>query len=340
MKLLASHNLPSSMKGLASIEGGVELVERPVPKPERGQVLVRMRAAPINPNDLMFLDGDYEVKKPLGTIAGFEGSGTVVATGGGAIARYLLGRDVACAAGDGDGTWAEYAAVSAMRCAPIDKATDRRQAAMLLTNPLTACVLLETARRAGHRAFVQNAAAGAIGKMLVRLCARGGLPLVNLVRRTEQAEALRAIGAEHVVVSSHADADERLRELCERHSVRFAFDAVAGESTGQLARAIGMGGRILVYGMLSGAPCQIDPNVLVFRRLHLDGFTMYEWLEKTSLFAKLRTLGVAQRRLADDLRSEIRVTKSLQEHAEAIALARGATSEGKVLFVDDAAARA
>ena len=320
------------MNGLAIIAGGVELVERPVPEPKRGQVLVRMRAAPINPNDLLLLDGTYEVKKPLGTIAGFEGTGTVVATGGGAIGRFLLGREVACAAGDGDGTWAEYTCADAMRCAPLDKKTDAQQAAMLLTNPLTATVLLETARRGGHRAFVQNAAAGALGKMIVRLCARAKLPLVNLVRRPDQAAALRAIGAEHVIVTSEADADAALRALCDRFAIRLAFDAVAGDSTAQLARAIGIEGRILVYGMLSGKPCQIDTDTLVFRRLHVDGFTMYAWLETTSTFGKLRTLRAAQRRLGDDLRSEIRATKPLVEYAEALALARGTTSDGKILF--------
>jgi NADPH:quinone reductase-like Zn-dependent oxidoreductase len=333
MKILPSHTLPRSMKGLASTAGGAELVERPVPTPKRGQVLIHMRAAPINPNDLMFLDGTYEVKKPVGTIAGFEGSGTVVATGGGAIARYMLGRDVACVAGDGDGTWAEYACAEAMQCAPLRRGTDPQQAAMLLTNPLTASVLLETARRAGHRAFVQNAAAGAIGKMLVRLCARNRLPLLNVVRRPDQASALRAMGAEHVVVASEPTADAELRTLCDKLAVRFAFDAIAGESTGQLARAIGVGGRILVYGMLSQSPCQIDPNLIVFRQLRVDGLTMYAWAEQSSMLAKLRTLMAAQRRLADDLRSEIRATKSLAEHADALALARGATSGGKVLFV-------
>lgn len=333
MKLLAAHTLPTSMSALASVAGGVELVTRPVPTPKPGQVLVYMRAAPINPNDLMMLDGTYEVKKPIGTIAGFEGTGNVVASGGGFMGRYLLGRDVACAAGEGDGTWAEYTCADAMRCAPLDQATDRQQAAMLLTNPMTATVLLETARRAGHRAFVQNAAAGALGKMLVRLCAREGLPLVNVVRRPDQRDALRAIGAEHIVVSSSPDADAELRALCEKFSVRFAFDAIAGESTLQLSRALGTGGRIVVYGMLSGSPAQIDADALVFRRLRVRGFTMYDWLEKTSLLGKLRTSRGAQRRLADDLRSEIRSTKPLADHAEALALARGTTSEGKVLFV-------
>src|SRR5262245_4239343 len=321
MKLLRTHTLPTSMKGLASIASGVELVERPVPTPNRGQVLVHMRAAPINPNDLMFLDGSYEVNKPAGTIAGFEGTGTVVAAGGGLIASTMLGREVACAVGDGDGTWAEYACVEAMRCAPLNKGTDPLQAAMLLTNPLTASVLLDTARSEGHRAVVQNAAAGAVGKMLVRLCARHRVALVNVVRRPEQAAALRAIGAEHIVVTSEPDADAALRRRCDELGVRFAFDAIAGDATAQLARAIGVGGRILVYGMLSQSPCQIDPNVLVFRRLRIDGFTMYAWVEQTSMFGKLRALMAAQQRLADDLSSAIRATKSLGEHAEALALA-------------------
>jgi NADPH:quinone reductase-like Zn-dependent oxidoreductase len=289
-------------------------------------------AAPVNPNDLLMLAGTYEVTKPAGTIAGFEGSGTVVASGGGAMARWLLGKNVACAVDGGDGLWAEYASVEVMRCAPLAKGTDLQQAAMLLQNPLTALVLLKTARRAGHRAFVQNAAAGAIGKMLVRQCARERLPLINIVRRAEQADALRAIGAEHVVVAGAPDAAAALRELCERFRVRFAFDAIGGEATDQLARAILRGGRILVYGMLAGKPCQVDTNTLVFERLHVDGFTMYAWTEQTSLLGKLRAVTAAQRRLADDLRTDVRARFSFRDHAGALAAARTGASDGKVLF--------
>src|SRR4051794_32283724 len=89
--------------------GGLEVLERPVPKPRRGQVLVRIAAAPCNPSDLLLLQGKYGTLKTLPTVPGWEGAGTVVASGGGLFARWLLGKRVACALmDDRGGTWAEY----------------------------------------------------------------------------------------------------------------------------------------------------------------------------------------------------------------------------------------
>jgi NADPH2:quinone reductase len=310
---------------------GVEVAERPVPTPRPGEVLIRMHAAPINPNDVMFLDGTYEVKKPVPVVPGFEGSGTVVATGGGVMARFMLGRRVACAAGDGDGTWAQYTCTAATKCAPLRKEVELDQGAMLLTNPLTAQVLLGHAKKTG-RAFVQNAAAGAIGKMLIRIAKRERITLVNIVRREDQAAAVRAIGAEHVVVSTSPQAGEELRELCRQHDIRFGLDAIAGEATRVMMTALADRGRVMVYGMLSGKPCQVDVDDVVFRRKALVGFSMYEWVEATSMFGQLRMVTAAQRRLGDDLRSEIRTKHPLAEVAAALALARGGTSDGKILL--------
>ncbi|HWB81683.1 MAG TPA: zinc-binding dehydrogenase [Nannocystaceae bacterium] len=322
----------TTMRALVRIPGGVELVERPRPTPQRGEVLVRIEAAPINPNDLLHLEERYEVQRPLGAVCGFEGSGTVIEAGGGMMARWLVGRRVALASTLGDGTWAEYACAPMLQCAPLGKGVDVRQGSMLLTNPMTATVLLDLARRGGHRAIVQNAAAGALGKMIVRACARRGIPLVNVVRRAEQAAMLRELGAQHVVVSSDADAATQLRELCHRLDVTFALDAIAGDATGELAAALPKHATLVVYGMLSGAPCTLSADALVFGRLRVEGFTMYAWLERTSMLGKLMTLRAAQRRLHDDLRADVRATFSLADHAEALRLARSSASDGKILF--------
>src|SRR5215470_8583072 len=100
------------------------VAEIPVPRPAAGEVLVRMAAAPINPSDVSFINGLYGVKKPLPAIPGFEGSGTVVATGGGLMGRFLMGKRVACHAAAPNvagGTWAEYLATPANFCVPLRK---------------------------------------------------------------------------------------------------------------------------------------------------------------------------------------------------------------------------
>ena len=170
--------IPATMRAieLRSFERTPEslvVVEKPVPRAGKGQVLVKMAAAPINPSDLAFLRGLYGLKKSLPVVPGLEGSGVVVAAGGGLRARVLMGRRVACSAPPGgDGTWAEYMVTSAAVCFPLGKKVSLEQGAMSLVNPLTAWALMDLARRGGHRAVVQTAAASALGRMILRLAQR------------------------------------------------------------------------------------------------------------------------------------------------------------------------
>src|ERR1700730_11624269 len=94
--------LPASMRAaqLRAYDGkpeSIAVVNVPVPRPGAGEVLVRVHASPVNPSDDMFIRGLYAFKKPLPTVPGFEGSGTVVA-GDGVMAQLLKGRRVACSA--------------------------------------------------------------------------------------------------------------------------------------------------------------------------------------------------------------------------------------------------
>ena len=98
----------------------LKVVTKPVPAPRRGQVLVKVEAAPCNPSDLLFLQARYAQLKTLPAVPGWEGAGTVVASGGGWIARYLQGKRVACSIqGDRDGTWGQYAVANVLECIPL-----------------------------------------------------------------------------------------------------------------------------------------------------------------------------------------------------------------------------
>lgn len=327
--------LPASMKALVlrAYDAPIELVERPLPVPRPGEVLVRMAASPVNPSDLLFLRGRY-VKKDLPVIPGFEGSGTVVAAGAGVGARALVGRRVACSAPhDGDGAWAEFMATSAAACVPLLPWVDLEAAASLIVNPLSAWALLDIAEQEGHTAVAQTAAQSALGRMLVRLSTRRKLTMVHVVRRAEQVEMLRSLGADHVLDSSEPDFDARLKEVCTRLDVKLAFDAVAGEMTARLLSALPQRGRVLVYGSLSGQPAQAAAGDLIFGEKRVEGFWLRRWM-KSKTFTELGRAGLTvQRRLADDFHTEVQARVPLEGAAAGIERYRSAMTEGKVLLV-------
>ncbi|HEU4324461.1 MAG TPA: zinc-binding dehydrogenase [Roseiflexaceae bacterium] len=328
--------VPATMRAvvLDAYDGvSLRVEERPTPQPGPGEVLVRMVAGAINPSDLMFVRGMYGVRKPLPAMPGFEGSGTVVAAGGGVWARALLGRRVACSSGETSGTWAEYNLVPAGMCVPLLPQVGTLQGAMLIVNPLTAWALVDIARRGDHGALIQTAAASALGRMVVRLCQRFGLPLINVVRRPAQVELLRGLGAEHVLDSSAPDFDERLRNLARELRATIAIDAVAGELTGRLIQLMPRGARVLIYGALSEEECLVPPGALIFRGAQVEGFWLTNWLATLNPAALLRGAVSVQQLLAADLRSEVRACFPIEEARQAIELYSATMTAGKVLLM-------
>jgi NADPH:quinone reductase-like Zn-dependent oxidoreductase len=316
--------------------GSLSVSQVPVPKPGPGEVLVKVFASPVNPSDLMFITGNYGFKKPLPATPGFEGSGTVVDTGSGMMARFMKGRRVACAAADAKstgGTWAEYIVTSAQFCIPLGKNVEMEHAATMLVNPLTAWAMVDEARRGGHRAAVQTAAASALGRMVVRLGQRFRLPVVNVVRRAEQVALLRGMGAEYVLDSSEPGFDDELRKVCHKLSASISFDAVAGEMSGRVLRAQPQGSRMLVYGALSLKAVEIDPGSLIFEGKRLEGFWLSAWLRHRNLLSQLRVASQVQSMLAGDLKTEIRARLPLEKAGEGLAQYASDMTAGKVLLV-------
>ncbi len=334
-----SSALPETMRALSlrAYDGrpeSLQLVQMPMPKPEPGQLLVRMAAAPINPSDLAFLRGLY-VRKELPAVPGFEGSGTVVAAGS-LAGRLLVGRRVACLpAPTQAGTWAEYVVAPFKQCLPLFPSTSDEQGASSFINPFTAWALMEQARKGKHKALVQSAAASALGRMVQKLARKQKLPLVNVVRRAEQEELLRKLGAEHVVNSSEREFEERLRLICQELGVSMAFDPVAGAMTGHLARALVDGGTVIVFGSLSEEDCRIHPREFVFRRKKVEGFWLPEFFKAGFGKDQLRAL-VEVPLLGKDFETPVRARMPLESAAEALSLAASDMTAGKVFFTPSA----
>jgi NADPH:quinone reductase-like Zn-dependent oxidoreductase len=231
----------------------LSLVEVPIPEPGEHDVVVRMEAAPINPSDLGLLVGAADMStarfggtkdRPTVTAdvpeklrnsmagrldqslpVGNEGAGVVIAAGSSPAARALLGRTVALVGG---GTYAQHRCVPSFFCLALPEGTTPREGASCFVNPLTALGMVETMRAEGHKALVHTAAASNLGQMLVRICVADGVDLVNIVRKPEQVEILRNLGAKFVCNSSDPDFKSSLTDALAATGATLAFDATGG----------------------------------------------------------------------------------------------------------------
>ena len=331
--------LPTHMKAvvLKDYDGtpqSLVAADLPVPRFRSGQVLIKLAATSIGPADLMFLKGQYGITKSLPIVPGFEGSGTVIASGGQPMGRWLSGKRVACLAPeDGHGTWAEYMVTSTDICIPLSKHISLEQGAYLTINPMTACALIEIARTRGNLAFVQTAAASALGVMIARLAKRFQLTGIHVVRRPEQVQKLQKMRCEHVFDSNDASFQERLAEACSKFKASIAFDAVGGELTRRVALAMPPGSRIVVYGALADEPCQIDSKDFFFRDKKLQGFWLSRWIKRKGFLQKLLLAYRVQKLLSNDLQTRVQARFPLEDILCAIDLYEKQRTEGKVLLV-------
>lgn len=196
---MVQNTIPEEMNAVVLDSYGgpnaLRVVKRPVPKPGANEVLVKVAASPINPSDLVFLEGLYGFKKPTPVVPGFEGSGTVIGAGKGLMGKFLMGKRVACVSQDaGDGVWAEYMVTPVSYALPLHASVSLEQGAMSVVNPLMAVALLELAKVKKHRSVVQTAAASTLGQMILRLFNSENISVINIVRREEQVRLLKEQG--------------------------------------------------------------------------------------------------------------------------------------------------
>ncbi|MFN2235552.1 MAG: zinc-binding dehydrogenase [Anaerolineales bacterium] len=335
--IMLSNKIPDQMTAvvLDSYTGvdALRIEQRPVPQPGPNQVLVKVDTTPINPSDLAFLEGFYGFKKPTPVVPGFEGSGTVVATGSGMMARYLKGKRVACVSQEkGDGVWAEYMVTTTSLALPLGASVSLERGAMSVVNPMTAMAFLTIAKEGRHKAIVQTAAASSLGQMVNRLCRSEQIQVINIVHRDSQKEFLKEQGAEIVLNSDDADFSQHFSDTCHKYQSRLAFDAVAGPLTNQLLEAMPPNSRMIVYGGLSYEPVQVDPSQFIFEGKSVEGFWLTTWSGKKSFLQNLILWQRVQKRISTDLKSEIRMQVPLKEVKRAIEEYQNQMTGGKILL--------
>ena len=251
-----SKEIRSKVTSDGNIEISIAIVEKPIPSDN--EVLIKVEAAPINPSDLGLL---LSFAADLSTIntsgsrdetvtsmkinpslmnamkprldqsmpVGNEGAGVI--EGAGENAKDLIGKVVGLAGG---AMYSQYRCVPASSCLVMNEGTSPADAASSFVNPLTALSFLETMKMENHTAIIHTAAASNLGQMLVKICKDDAVPLVNIVRKDEQVDILKNLGAEYICNTSDDNFMENLVEALVETGATLGFDATGGGNNGEL----------------------------------------------------------------------------------------------------------
>jgi len=313
------------IQSLVTKEGTLELslATIPVPKPADDEVLVRVEASPINPSDLGLLFGMADMTtaaasgspdSPVVTAmipeglrkvvaaragqslpVGNEGGGVVVEAGTNEEAQALLGKTVGILGG---AMYTQYRVVKAKQCLMMHDGVTSAESASCFVNPLTALGMVETMKAEGFTA----------------LCLKDGVDLVNVVRKQEQVDLLKGIGAKYVCNSSSDSFMKDLTDAYAETDAYIAFDATGGgKLAGQLltameAAAMKSAGdynrygsdqfkQVYIYGGLDRSPTTLNRNFGF--SWNLGGWLLTPFLQKVG-FEEAEKL---RQRVADEIKT-------------------------------------
>jgi NADPH2:quinone reductase len=262
----------------------LKLADSPIPNPGPGEVRIKTTLSSIHNHDLVTVAGNYGYKPDLPAIGGSEATGTIDALGEG-VTGLQPGQRVAVSGVRG--AWAEYFVAPAASAVPLPAAISDETAAQLIAMPLSALVLLEFIGVKEGQWLIQNAANGAVAKVLSMIAKTRGIHVVNLVRGAKGVQELEALGISNAVATSDAGWRDKVRALVGDASISAAVDGVGGEAAGDLLGLLGEGGVFVSFGAMSGEPLKVSAGDLIFKQAVVKGF----WLAKIMKTTPRETIG-------------------------------------------------
>ena len=308
------------------------LEEVPTPEPGPGEVRVRLGARSINPSDVLTVRGQYGRRPKLPATPGYEAAGTIDAIGPDVTAWQVGQRVIPLGV---EGTWQEAVIAPEKALMATPEGLPDPIACQMLANPLTAHLLLFDIldAKAGDW-VVQTAAGSTLGQLMIQLAKLNGINLINVIRSRSGVEALKAAGAEHVVVTEDEELAQRFGEIAGKLPITKAVDAVAGETGAKLANALGFGATLVVYGALSMQPIPLDAGRLIFRGLTVKGFWLTDWFRTSTRETRDKTLGEIGKLLATgQLVPPVEATYDLADVQAAIVHSERPGRTGKIVLV-------
>lgn len=268
--------IPATMQAIdPDAPGGPEVlapVERPVPRPGAGEVLIRVAAAGVNRPDVLQRKGGYPPPPGAPSILGLELAGTVVAAGEDVEAE-AIGQQV-CALVPG-GAYAEYAVAAWGCCLPVPRGLSLVDAAAIPETLFTVWTNLFERGYAteGDTVLVHGGTSG-IGTMAIALANAFGLTIIVTAGSDEKCAGARSLGADHAINYRTEDFVERVKEITGGKGCAVVLDMVGGDYVPRNLQCLAEDGRHVSIAVQGGASATIPIFDIMRRRLTLTGSTL------------------------------------------------------------------
>ncbi|WP_417597338.1 NAD(P)H-quinone oxidoreductase [Pararhodobacter oceanensis] len=260
---------------IANGAGGPEvldLIERPIPTPERTEIRVQIHAAGVNRPDVVQRQGNYPPPSGASDILGLELAGVVDAVGAD-VTRFKAGdRVMALVAG---GAYADFAVVDESNALPVPEGVSMVEAAAIPETYFTVWSnLFERAGLVVGEAVLIHGGTSGIGTTAIQLAKCFGARVIATVGSDEKAEAAARIGADHVVNYKSQDFVAETLAATGGKGADVVLDMVGAAYMQRNFEAVAVDGRIAQIAFMSGSKVEIDMRPILVKRLTLAGSTL------------------------------------------------------------------
>ena len=255
--------------------GGPEVLyigSRPVPKPKKNEVLVKVKAAGVNRPDILQREGDYPPPKDESDILGLEVSGEVVELG--EKTKNIKIGDKVCALVSGGG-YSEYCLAPYSQCLPIPKNINFEEASTIPETFFTVWfnLFIRNRIKKNEKILIHGGSSG-IGTTAIQFAKNFGLEVFTTARSDTKIQDCKKIGADHGINSKKINFEEFIKKKTNNQGVDFILDIVGGNYVQKNINVLKRNGTLINIGWLTGSVVRVNLLMIMLKRLVITGSTL------------------------------------------------------------------
>lgn len=302
--------------------------EKEKPAPGDNEVLIKVLGSPIQPADVLFIEGRYRFKPEFPQTAGLEGAGIIETSGKnvhdvtGSLVSFLH-----------RGAWAEYIVVPKESIVILPDKFQVDKAVQLYLNPITAWGLLEESKINAGEWLLVTAANSIVSRVVIQLAKLRGINVIATVRDPRQANALKTLGAKAVILTDDERFSEQISAITSGSGIHAALDAVGGAAATKILQNMAVHGRVIIYGLLSRDPVQFFNSQIIYKDIEIKGFGIRSFLERQTKKQKNDMIQTLVQEIAKpSFQLPVAGSFSLAQFKEALVANSQRDTTGKIIF--------